>query len=175
MKELTEETLYLFQNISLKNYYGSKLTTTKSIAISDEGGVPYTLPQDAINNCIILDKKLNNPLHSKLCFPEVVAVTLDVFSGCTNKACGKLVAVVTPYEATVKTCKCPCVFHCTASFEEYEHPLNLPLEVLPMFLGKDVIKMCKENLKSVKKTLLFLENIDYVYNTKNVITSIKKH
>ena len=45
------KTLYLFQNISLKifqNYYGSKLKTTKFTIVSDEGGVPYTLPQDFI-------------------------------------------------------------------------------------------------------------------------------
>ena len=54
------KTLYLLQNISLKNYYGSKWTTTKSTIVSDEEGVPYTLPQDAINNYIELYKKLKS-------------------------------------------------------------------------------------------------------------------
>ena len=47
LDEFAEETLYLFQFISLKNYYGSKLTTTKSTIVSDEMEVPYTLPQGA--------------------------------------------------------------------------------------------------------------------------------
>ena len=103
--ELTEETLYLFQNIYLKNHYGSKLTTTKSTIVSDGGGISYKLPQDALYNYNELDKKLNNRLHLNLCFPEVVAVTLDVFPGCTNKACCKLVAVI-PDEATTSCLQC---------------------------------------------------------------------
>ena len=80
LDEPIEETLYLFQNISLKNYYyGSKLTTAKSTIVSDERGVPYTLPYDAITNLIELDKKCNSRLHRKLCCPEVAAVALDVF------------------------------------------------------------------------------------------------
>ena len=66
----------------------------------------------------------------------------------------------------MKVSKCPCVFHCTVSFEEHEHPLNLPLKVLPMFLEKDVTKMRNENLKSVKNNLLFLENKDFFCNPK---------
>ena len=69
LDELTEETLYLFQNLitSLKNYYGSKLMTAKSTIVSDEGEVPYTSPHDAINNYIELDKKLNSGLQLMFC------------------------------------------------------------------------------------------------------------
>ena len=57
-----------------------------------------------------------------------------------------------------------------------EKPLNLPLEVLQSYLQQDVIKLCnKENIKSFKDSLLFIEKVDYFYNTKNVITSMKKH
>ena len=69
LDELTEETLYLFQNLitSLKNYYGSKLMTAKSTIVSDEGEVTYTSPHDAINNYIELDKKLNSGLQLMFC------------------------------------------------------------------------------------------------------------
>ena len=57
-----------------------------------------------------------------------------------------------------------------------EKPLNLPLEVLQSYLQQDVIKLCnKENIKSFKDSLLFIEKVDYFYNTKNVITHMKKH
>ena len=42
---------------------------------------------------------------------------------------------------TMKVSKCPWVFQCAVSFEEYDRPLNLPLEVLQMLLGKDVVKI----------------------------------
>lgn len=67
------------------------------------------------------------------------------------------------------------VFHCTLTFEEYEQPLNLPPEVLQSYLEKDVIKMCKANLKSFKNSFLFHDNVGYVFNTKNVIGSMKKN
>ena len=66
--------------------------------------------------------------------------------------------------------------HCTLTFEDMEKPQNLPLEVLQSYLRQDVTKLCrKQNIKSFKDSLLFIEKVDYFYNTKNVITSMKKH
>lgn len=67
-------------------------TTTKSIIVSDIGEAPS---QNAINNYIKLDKKLNSWLQPRLCCPDVVEVTLDVFTCCANKTCGKIVEVIT--------------------------------------------------------------------------------
>ena len=44
LAEFEEETLYLFQFISLKNYYGLTLTTTKFTFASDEKGIPDIFP-----------------------------------------------------------------------------------------------------------------------------------
>ena len=75
----------------------------------------------------------------------------------------------------MKVSKYPCIFH-LLTFEDMEKPLNLPHEVLQSYLQQDVIKLCnKENIKSFKDSLLFIEKIDYFYNTKNVITHMKKH
>ena len=132
-----------------------------------------------------LNKQLKNCLHSIIYCPEVVSVTLDVFPGCTNIACGRPVVVIIPNQpstscqhcnTTMKVSKCPCIFHCTITFEDMEKPLNLPLEVLQSYLQQDVIKLCsKENIKLFKGYLLFIEKVDYFYNTKNVITHVIKH
>ena len=85
--ELKEETIYLFQTITLKNYYGSKLTTTKFTIISTEDGpASFTVPNDIGN---YVETELHKRLHPKLCCPELASVTLDVFPGCTNKNCSK--------------------------------------------------------------------------------------
>ena len=69
---------------------------------------------------------MNSRLHKNLGCLQVVALTLDAFPGCTNKACGEIVVVI-PDEATttclqcdttMKVSKCPCAFHCIASLEE---------------------------------------------------------
>ena len=131
-----------------------------------------------------LNKQSKNSLQPKICCPEVVSVTLDVFPGCTNIACGRPFAVIPDQlsiacqqcNTTMKVSQCPCIFHCTLTFEDMEKPLNLPIEVLQSYLQQDVIKLCnKENIKSFKDSLLFIEKVDYFYNTKNVITFMKKH
>ena len=184
LEEISEETMYLFQNIFLKDFYGLKLTTTRATIVSSEGPVSFTLPQDAVTTYMELNKQLKNRLHPKICCPKVVPVTLDVFPGCTNIACGRPVVVIPDQPSTscqqcnttMKVSKCPCIFHCTLTFEDMEKPLNLPLEVLQSYLQQDVIKLCsKENIKSFKDSLLFIEKVDYFYNTKNVITHMKKH
>ena len=53
-----------------------------------------------------------------------------------------------------------------------EKPLTIPLKLLKQYL----IKFCsKENIKSFKDSLFFIEIVDYFYNTKNVITHMKKY
>ena len=92
LEEISEETMYLFQNIFLKDFYGLKLTTTRATIVSSEGPV-LTLLQDAVTTYLELNKQIKNRLHPKICCPKVVSVTLDVFPGCTNIACGRPVVI----------------------------------------------------------------------------------
>ena len=160
------------------------MTTTRATIISSEGPVPFTLPQDAVTAYMELKKQLKNRLHPKICCPEVVSVTLDVFPGCTNIVYGRPVVAVSDQPSTsceqcnttMKVSKCPCIFHCTLTFEDMEMSLNLSLEVLQSYLQQDAIKLCSnENIKSFKGYLLFIEKVDYFYNTKKVITFMQKH
>ena len=101
---------------------------------------------DAVTTYMELNKQLKNCLHPKICCPEVVSVTLYVFPGCKNIACGRPVVVI-PDEpstscqqcnTTMKVSKCSCIFHCTSTFEDMEKPLNLPPEALQSYLRQDV-------------------------------------
>ena len=184
LEEISEETMYLFQNIFLKDFYGLKLTTTRATIVSSEGPVSFTLPQNAITTYMELNKQLKNRLHPKIFCPEVVSVILDVSPGGTNIACGRPVVVIPDQpstscqqcDTTMKVSKCSCIFHCTLTFEDIKKPLNLQLEVLQSYLQQGVIKLCsKENIKSFKDSFLFIEKVDCFYNTKNVITHMKKH
>ena len=44
LEEISEETIYFFQNIFLKVFYELKLTTTRATIVSSEGPVSFTLP-----------------------------------------------------------------------------------------------------------------------------------
>ena len=172
LEESSEEIMYLFQNIFLKDFYGLKLTITRATIVSSE-----------VTTYMELNKQLKNCLHPKICCPEVVPVTLDVFLGCTNIACKRPVVVFPDqpspswqqYSTTMKVSKCSCLFHCSLTFEDMEKPLNLAPEVLKIYLKQDVIKLCsKENIKSFKDSLLFIDKVDYFYNYENLKTHMKK-
>ena len=64
LEEISEETIYLFQNIFLKDFYGLKLTTRATI-VSCEGPVSFPLPQDAVTTYMELKKQLKNHGHPK--------------------------------------------------------------------------------------------------------------
>ena len=122
LDEFAEETLYIFQFISLKNYYGSKLTKTKSTIVSDEREVPYTLSQETPISQLNLTKT-DHSITPKVMFSRRCYSSPLCFPRLYKKACGKLVVVI-PDEATT-TClqcnttmelsKCYCVFHCNHS------------------------------------------------------------
>ena len=58
LEEISDEIMYLFQNMFLKDFYWLKLTTTKATIVSSEGPVSFTLPQDAVTTYMELNKQL---------------------------------------------------------------------------------------------------------------------
>ena len=67
--------------------------------------------------------------------------------------------------------KYSCVFHCVMSFED--KMLTLPIEVISVFLKEDVINTYQTDINTLMEKLLFLENVDYIYNSKNIITAME--
>ena len=76
---------------------------------------------------------------------------------------------------TIKTSKCGITFTCIITIDTVENPLHLPLEVIQEYLKIDVIEMCKNDIETIKEKILFLENVDLVYNNKFMITSMVDH
>ena len=68
--------------------------------------------------------------------------------------------------------KYSCVFHCVMSFED--KMLTLPIEVISVFLKEDVINTYQTDINTLMEKLLFLENVDYIYNSKNIITAMDR-
>ena len=104
--------------------------------------------------------------------PELLNIELHVFPGCANKQCNKSLNLLPGvrifachhYSRTMRADNCSCVFHCVMSFED--KMLTLPIEVVSAFLKEDVINMCQIDIDSFKEKLLFLKNVDYIYNSK---------
>ena len=66
-----------------------------------------------------------------------------------------------------------CVFYYVMSFED--KMMTLPIEVVSTFLKEDVINMCQTDIDRFKEKLLFLENVDYIYSSKNIIPAMERH
>ena len=86
------------------------------------------------------------------------------FQVAQNIACGRPVVVIPDQPSTscqqsnktMKLSKCPCIFHCTLTFEDMEKPLNLSLDVLQCYLQQDVIKLCSKKILSHLRIPSFL-------------------
>ena len=52
---------------------------------------------------------------------------------------------------------------------------TLPIEVVSAFPKKNVINMCQTDTDIFKEKLLFLENVDYIYNSKNIVNAMERH
>ena len=78
---INENSLYLFKNFSLENYFDVKLTPTKLtfISVKENSSSDYTLSEDVTQKYIEFGKQLNNRLNPKLCCPEIMDITLDIF------------------------------------------------------------------------------------------------
>ena len=178
---VNEATQYSITNLSLKNFYGQKLSTTKmtTFSVTDSNDASPVLSPDRYQS--YLSDEITTNVVNKLCCPEVVNLELELYPGCTNINCQKSLVlqpgikiVTCPHcKHTMRCDRCSCVFDCKICFKE--KTLVLPREVLESFLKLDVIQMGKDNMDELKEKLLFLENVDYDYNNKNIITSISEH
>ena len=101
--------------------------------------------------------------------------------GCTNIECGKVVTIIQSQRSV--TCihcntmmrkdQCKCIFNCLLGFDDVN--LQLPLNVLTEFLGVDVLESCQNDLDAFKDSILFLEDVDYFYSLKGVISAMVRH
>lgn len=182
---IDEQQCYHFHNILVKDYYGIKLTTTKStrVEVVQDSSVfkNFEIDDQILEKYRKDQESLHRKLNPIICCPKIQNLKLEVTPGCTNVECQKPVTIL-PSKRSV-TCihcntmmrkdQCKCIFNCALGFDDVT--LKLPLNVLAEFLGEDVLESCQNDLDAFKDDLLFLENIDYFYNMKNVITAMAKH
>lgn len=174
-----EEKQYSITNLSLRNFYGQKLSTTKmtTFSVTDSNDTSPIL--SPVRYQTYLSDEMTTKIVNELCCPEIINLELELYPGCTN--CQKSVVlqpgvkiVTCPHcKHTMRSDKTSCFFHCKLCFNE--HTLVLPLAVLESFFKLDIIQMGKNNMDELKEKILYLENIDYEYNNKNVITSMSEH
>ena len=139
---------YEFHNLSLKNFFGLKLSTTTSTIItaaSDADKVIPNLCESDLKEHLDHERMINDKLHPKLCCPELFGTNVSVGPSCVNMSCRKALQIV-PGSRTV-TCiscnmtinvdKCSCIFNCQLAFADLT--LSLPVDVASKYVKGDVV------------------------------------
>ena len=53
--------------------------------------------------------------------------------------------------------------------------LSLPVDVASKYLKEDLVELFKKDETGFRMTLCLLDNVDFTYNSKNIITSMTDH
>ena len=143
-----EEKQYNITNLSLRNFYEKKLSTTKisTFSVADSNDTSPIL-SPARYQTYLSDEMTTKIVVNKLCCLEIINLELEFYPGCTN--CQKSlvpkpgVKIVTcpHWKHTMRSDKTSCFFHCKLCFTE--HTLVLPLAVLESFFKIDIIQVGK--------------------------------
>ena len=118
-------------------------------------------------------------MHSTSCCPEIINGSIDLLPACTNASCQKKIVIV-PGENLVwctycarcmKPTACVNLFEAILQFETIA--LSLLLHVLEDFLMEDVIAEYRD-MDLLIEIILYMKNIDYQYNSRNIVTNVNK-
>eukprot|EP00794_Sanderia_malayensis_P002577 gene2577-2976_t len=150
--ELQEYKWYELTDVSVKSFFGIKLSTTSqtTASIVDDDTV---LDWSTVDVSEYISREKDGLKKSSLlsCCPEIVSAHVGF--------------------------KMPCGLNCTIDFEKDDCTITLTAfkDVLSTFFEEDIVKKYKGDPAALEDTLLELEKIDFSYNTRMVITNMKKH
>ena len=119
-------------------------------------------------------------MHHTLCCPVIINGSVDLFPACTNTSCQKKINIVPRenlvqciyYARHMKPIACVNLFEDILQFENIT--LSLPRHVLEDFFMEDVIAEYK-NMDLLIEKIIYMKNIDYQYNSRNIVTKMRKH
>ena len=69
--------------------------------------------------------------------------------------------------------KCPCILNCQLAFANLTS--SFPVDVASKYFKDDVVELFKKDETGFWMTLCLLDNVDFTYNFKNMITSMTDH
>ena len=163
-EKIKEFKWYHFTRLNLKNFYGLKLSSSKSTSITEEDGdtpIPQLDKEEVDKYVERSNITFKNQQHITLCCPEISNLSVELYFGCSNNQCKRQVTILPGKKfincihcsRTMRADKCEQMFKCNLSFGEIE--LDLPSEIISSFLDVNVIDMCLNDMDNFKETILF--------------------
>ena len=169
--------------VSVRCFRQKKLSSTgNSVAVPTEESIMCDVNWTNITLHSILPQA---PTHTVFCCPDIDNVTLNVWPICTKKRCGKNVTP-TPGAQIVRCSSCSstmllskCECGLSAELQLTKDSRNLTLtafsNVLDEFFHANVRHLYKDDMDSLIEKLLQLDNTDFSYNAKKIVTKMSEH
>jgi len=187
ISQIEEGKCYEVYNVTLKEYFGKKLTTSRTTKLKEHHqaiDIDWTVVE-------MTDfKKEQDDLKSKttptICCPTILSAKIDIFPTCPTPSCSK--KLEKPADI-VKYVKCPFCGStalprmlgkgfsgqiCVAKEESVK--LTVFPEVLNQYFSVDVIKEYSHEPAQLEVEILELSNVDITFSqSRKVILEIKDH
>ena len=92
MDAVEEGNLYCFTQVTLKNYLGKKLTTSKmSVTTVHKSTQDFPTLDEVVFKSYLEEEEIKKMVKPKLSYPKLLNIGLDIFPGCTNSAISPLI------------------------------------------------------------------------------------
>ena len=134
--------------------------------------------------CLLLGRKCpccSGRQHPKLCCPNIINASAEIFPVCCTYQCNEKITIV-PGDRIIKCSSCfrrMKPYNFSSFFEAVLDcdgiKLKLQLETAVQFFNEDILETYRNDIDGFIEKLLYLDNIDFEYNSKHVITNMYKH
>ena len=159
---LEENTFYKFTIVSLRRYFGFKLSTTMDTTVK----VVHSTPPEVDWETVITSHShaVLKVDHTELCCPTILNAEINIYAMCTKSDCGKKVVPFSG-EITVRCNNCDrkmseesCKYDLNATIELHQKPNNITLtvfsNVLDKFFETNVVHTYKDNKEDLEDKIL---------------------
>ena len=179
---IKEDIPYKLTSVKMRWYFGQKMTTTPETTMEEIKETPEHYVDWEANQAKFLSDVVPKPALLELTNPKIINAHVNSYPLCTKASCGKKLAPF-PGELTVRCTKCQrkmviedCLHELNVEIDVKSEPKDLTLTIFSNVLDKlfeeDVITAYKDSKEILKDKILFLKNIDLIYNSKKIVTSI---
>ena len=187
---IEEGKCYYFENISIRQYFIKKLSSTTATVISQSDQIePTTINWTGIDmtNFGKAEAHAKAIVSPTLCCPEILSVSITIFPVCSNPSCNKKLEV--PIGEKFVSCN-SCqrrllvqrlgagfVGEIDVSSGNAQLTLTVFPEVLNSFFGKeDIVSELFHKPEKLEEEMLVLHHVDITYTaSKMVISQMKVH
>ena len=186
-ESIKENKFYQFSDVSVKYFYGYKLTTRRETHVTElETSEKFDWSTVDIDDYVQRENDAVKATSPVICCPQIMAVMVNISPVCTNGNCsGNIEFEAGSKLANCLSCKkrmllknCPKLFQCVIDItqEGVTKSITASEAVVAEFFKEDqLLSKYHSAPQSLEDKILMLENIDFHLTSRNTITRMEAH